>query len=132
MIFSTWRLKNRKLFLNFSSPSIRTKSEVSSCKKCWILSFLSLNTWIEKRDKKDYKEWQVWVWQIGLQTATWIASTTRWFTKCARDYKWRQDYKKRRYKASSIYTLSHCKVYLFKIYCMKKVFLMIYNFSVNI
>ena len=84
MIFSTWRLKKRKFFLNFSSPSIRTKSEVSSFQKCWILSFSSLNTWITKRDRKDYKERQAdGVWQcFGL---------TEWVTKWDMNCKVRQD-----------------------------------------
>ena len=77
-------MKNRKFFLNFSSPSIRTKDEVSSCKKCWILSFLSSNIWITKGDRKDYKERQVGgVWQsLGL---------TEWVTKCDMNCKLRQD-----------------------------------------
>ena len=84
MIFSTWRLKNRKFFLNFSSPYIRTKSEVGSTKKCWILSFLSLNTWITKHARKDYKERQVGgVWQgLGL---------TEWVTKCDMNCKVREN-----------------------------------------
>ena len=84
MILYTWRLKDRKFFLNFSSPSIRTKNEVSSCKNCWILSFLSLNTWITKRDRKDNKERQFGrVWQsFGL---------TEWVTKRDMNCKVRQD-----------------------------------------
>ena len=64
--------------------------------------------------------------RMGYKVGHELQSTTRWFTKYARDYKLREDDKKRRYKASCIYTLSHSKVYYFKIYSVKKVFLMIF------
>ena len=85
MIFSAWRLNDRKFFLNFSSSSIRTKNEVSSCKNLCIFSFLSLNTWITKYDKKDYEDRQVDGLQKGrLQSAIGfgLLSVTEWVTKC--------------------------------------------------
>ena len=55
-----------------------------------IFSFLSLNTWITKYDRKDYKERQVGGSQKGrLQSAIGfgLQSVTEWVTKCDMDCK---------------------------------------------
>ena len=100
-----------------------------------ILSFLSLNTWITKHDKKDYKEQQVGGLQKGrLQSAIdfGLLSVTEWVRKCDMDCKvWQDDLQsvtgitkcKRITKGNDTMTpvYMHCLTVHLK-YFMKKIF----------
>ena len=59
------------------------------------MSFLSLNTWITKHERKDYIEQQVGGLQKGkLQSAIGfgLVSVTEWVTKCNMDWEvWQDD-----------------------------------------
>ena len=89
------------------------------------MSFLSLNTWITKHDRKDYKERQVARLQKDrLQSAIGfgLLSVTECVIKCNMDWKVRQDDLQsarglRKETAQSLphISLSHCTIYYFNI-----------------
>ena len=100
VIFSAWGLKDIKFFLNFSSSSISTKNEVSSCKPLNFVIFISTYRNYKAQQKRLQKTRSWWITYCGkgrLKSVIGfgLLSVKEWVTKCDMDCKVRDDYKKR-------------------------------------